>query len=190
LWVAGGFPACLVASSLGGIAEHISSMLDSAGYTERRWFGINARGLAVITRLEQVEADGTPKRDRWSPEFPDAGSLRVLEYLKETFIPISGYYRVFIFAATDLAFTQGGDEPTLEMVSRWMGSGSASIPEEWGDLPIRPRLSFGAYLYEFSSRSSDVAPGFIGSDRARTTAADHLRKTGVFTLLAQGAPHG
>jgi hypothetical protein len=168
--------------TLGEAAQRIDGTFRDAGYEDQHWYPLGvgyAHGFAVTTRLERTE-EGKAAAERWSPLYPEASTLRWLEYATKMQLPARGRYRVFLVAFTDLPFrpiahqAPRSNEQTL-MAMRGMPAMK---------LPATHRVSLGyrvgVYVYEYASASPDGEGAFVASDPL--AALVHVEKSGLEPL--------
>jgi len=172
------------AATFGDAVKQIAQGLDGAGYSETRWYPIGvdfAHGFAIATRLERIEDDGAPARDRWSAVYEDASNLRWLEGARDPRLPGAGRFRVFLVAFTDLPFGKRGYAP------RWNDETLMDAPQ----MPpmhfpaarhVSSRFRVDAFVYEYAASSTDERGLFVGSDD-RVAAATHVRAAGLTALV-------
>src|SRR3546814_19568128 len=90
------------AANLGAVAERLSDALHAAGYVSPAFYSAPG-GYALVARLEQIEAAGTPKPVpmRWSTELPSGDILSLRDYFSALFSAPQRHYRVIVFVAPD-----------------------------------------------------------------------------------------
>ncbi len=175
-----------------GVASRLAAALDEAGYTDRKWYLVhtdaNLAGFVVTTRLEQIDSTGVarPGAERWSSKFPSSDGLSFFRYVKELIIPVSGHYRMLLFAVTSLPTTSAGASPALTQVEDWLKQGSADIPTELRAFNYSPSEGVAMYVYEFSSRSADEPAVFVDTSESTLTASAHFNTSGLASALTQG----
>lgn len=92
------FANCL---TLSDVNEILINALDNCGYERKSYFSY-PNGFVLVTQLEQIDRDETPKSDqfRWSisnaPAFENGFSL--VEYFRLLLNARAGYYRCFGFS--------------------------------------------------------------------------------------------
>ncbi|ABL65580.1 hypothetical protein Cpha266_1558 [Chlorobium phaeobacteroides DSM 266] len=162
--------------------DHIlSSALDQCGYSECSYYAVPG-GFAVVTRIEQINSDGTPKRgdSRWSVKTPPISPFSDFpQYLEVLFKGNPGYYRVIVFIFTPYGFTQGAKGPSREAVEGWFSKGFNVLPVEEGKLLYTKDHRCTAMIYEFkkiSKQAIQIIPG-------RLTGKAHLERSRVWLLL-------
>ncbi|HZP10667.1 hypothetical protein [Methyloceanibacter sp.] len=179
-------PDNLLASyhTVGEVTSAILNALEQSGYVERSFFETKPGGVALVTRLERINDDGTPSAaaERW----PDIGeqyrsSQSLIDFLEGLFYVDPGHYRVIVFVLQDMPFAQSATSVTATEARAWLTSGANVLP---AGIAARP---FGgangghctALIYEFASDGSKVH--VVDS---RLTGKQHLDKAGLLTSLA------
>jgi hypothetical protein len=140
-------------------------------------------GFALATRLEQIDSDGTPKRDpqRWSSAMPEQPVASLGDYLRVLFSAPSGDYRVIVFVVSNRTFATGGAAATNAQAQAWVGGGAEHLP-----LTVRRQRLDGdthasALIYQFRKRGvSDPAVTLQSSD---APASRQLERTGITAAL-------
>jgi len=162
--------------------DHIlTSALDRCGYSDCSYYAVPG-GFAVVTRIEQINSDGTPKRgdSRWSVKTPPISPFSDFpQYLKVLFKGNPGYYRVIVFIFTPYGFTQGAKGPSREVVEGWFSGGFNVLPEEAGALLYTKAHRCTALIYEFKKTAKQatlIIPGSI-------TGKAHLERSRLWSVL-------
>jgi hypothetical protein len=174
------------ATSVGGVAEQLASVLQHAGYPLPSVYPIGAHwehGFALTTRLEKIHDDGTPlQADRWSDRFRKPASLLWLSGSGEPRLPGPGHYRAWLIALTDLSASGFTTRPP-----RWdertvmAGSGLPSDPFPV-TRPVPPGARIVVYAYEYRADDLDGMGELVAADDGQVTAAAQLRAAGLAGL--------
>jgi hypothetical protein len=137
--------------SLGEIADQIGKALDSARYFERSFFAVPG-GFAMVTRLEQINSDGTSKAEseRWVTDLPSWGKFSLPEYLRALFTARPGYYRIIVFIVSPEPFAQTSNRISEEEAIAWLTEGANKLPVNLARLKFTDEYSCTALIYEFS----------------------------------------
>jgi hypothetical protein len=168
--------------TLGEVDARLRVGLEGAGYVERSYYSVPG-GFAMVTRLEQIEADGRPKAgsDRWAP---DPGPLRPFTlrgYLRALLGANPGYFRILVLVVTPERFYQDETTVTREEAQRWLTSGFNDLPAELARLPADDQIRVTGLIYEFLvptvGEAADIAiPG-------RLTGPTHIQRSGILDHL-------
>jgi hypothetical protein len=145
--------------TLGDVADRISAALDSAGYFERSYFAAPG-GFAMVTRLERINSDGTPKQDEAERWTVDASPMRRFvpgDYLLALFTAPSGYYRIIVFVASSQPFAQSEAEVGRSEASAWLSAGLNTLPESIAQAEYTARHRVTALIYEFEQPGRQAA---------------------------------
>ncbi len=92
---------------IGDVEHAIEQALEQTGYVERAFFHTPS-GIAMVTRLERIQPDGTSMtNDRW-PISPSRYELQVglMTFLRGLFFVPPGHYRLIVFIMQDKPFNQ------------------------------------------------------------------------------------
>ncbi len=164
--------------TVGQVADTIVSALERTGYVERSFFRTQADGVALVTRLEGINDDGTALTagKRW-PTLQDSKDL--MSAVRGLFFVDRGLYRVIVFILQDRPFVQSPDSVSGEQARTWLRTGANMLPAEVAN------RSFGqgecsVLIYEFASDGTAVRR--IDS---RLTGREHLEKAGVLAYLGR-----
>jgi hypothetical protein len=81
--------------------------LARSGHYEISYYSV-PDGFALVSRLEQIETDGSPKSSptRRDTRERDIGSFSLRTYLRALFLAAPGYYRLVVFVVTPHPFSQ------------------------------------------------------------------------------------
>jgi len=165
-------------ASLGDVDLLLSSALENNGYFEKGYLAV-PHGFALVTRIEQIDEDGTSKRPpaRWSlnpvPEFSLGG------YLARLFTANPGLYRVIVFVVTDIPFAQSHKQITAEEEVGWLHGSLNTLPSVIRRQAYTSGVSCTALIYEFE-RQAQHPPLLVSG---RLDAHAHLVKSGLWSAL-------
>jgi hypothetical protein len=179
-------PDRLLASyhTVGDVVGAIIEALEQGGYVERSFFQTKAGGVALVTRLERINDDGTSSAEtqRWpNTGDPYGSSDSLFQFLQGLFYVDPGHYRVIVFVLQDLPFSQSSTDVTAGEARAWLTRGANVLPPD-----IAARSFAGAHctalIYEFASDGTKVHVV-----ESRLTGKEHLEKAGL--LAALGTTH-
>jgi len=171
---------------LADVDTRINNALDASGYVERSYYAVPG-GFALVTRLEKINSDGTPKlgADRWASE---VGPLRLYPfdvdaYIKALFTSNPGFFRIIVFIVTPHPFTQTDEIVNRQDAISWLHRGSNKLPYELGIQPYTYQYSCTVLIYEFEKiagkqAASTVLPG-------KLSGKTHLEKSKLWLGLNQ-----
>ena len=166
--------------TVGEVTDAILSALETNGYVERSFFRTQDGGVALVTRLERINEDGSSVADteRWPTKDQNhASSKSLYDFLHGLFFVDPGRYRVIVFVLQDLPFSQSSEEITANEARAWLRSGANVLPPQIATRPLGGAQST-ALIYEFASDGKDVR--VVESD---LTGKNHLEKAGVLAEL-------
>jgi hypothetical protein len=165
-----------------GDAEHaIEAALERTGYVERAFFR-TPDGIAMVTRLERIQADGTPIGDpRWAIS-PSTYELQVglMTFLRGLFFVPPGHYRLIVFIIQNSPFNQSEDKLSKDEARKMMSKGANVLPADIAQQPFTGHCT--VLIYEFDNDGKAVH-----LVESRLTGKQHLEKAGLLTAL--GAPN-
>ena len=171
------------AAKLGEVDEILATALTKVGH-DRTYFVVPG-GFAMVTRLEQIEPDGTPKgeTDRWNAEVSPLREFSVEAYLRALFSARRGYFRVLVFIVTDRSLTSSGRRAiNSDTIKAWRQRGCDSIPRETAQVPYEAsRHRVIALIYEFEKLETQQV--FVEQGRLRVQT--HLEKLGLIQALEE-----
>jgi hypothetical protein len=170
-----------VALTNGQVEGKIRQALDAQGYVERSYYAV-PEGFAIVTRLEQFEADGTSKQPpaRWAASVGPLRKFSLGEYLAALFEATPGYYRVIVFIVTPIPFAQADAKVSQEQAARWLNSGANVLPRPVADCPYTPEHICTALIYEFQQPDRKERAKFVDSG---LPAREHLIKAKIWDRL-------
>lgn len=173
---------------VGDIAARVQAALTAAGYSETSSYSV-PDGFVIVTRLEQIERDGTAKcgAERWNVEAPGQDDSFFLKVLKGMAGATSGNYRLFIFVVSTDDRAPTAVEPSYGDAKLWFLRGSAALSAETASRPVTAGHRMSVLVYEFEAITKQKvlarAPGLL-------TCEDHLVKAGLWQGLATLASGG
>jgi hypothetical protein len=164
------------------IDQKITEALEKNGYYESTYYAVPA-GFALVTRMEQIESDGTPKQEqeRWVLGLQPLTRFSLAEYLKALFGVRPGYYRIIVFVITPYVFEQSEIEITAEEAKAWFRKGMNKLPTPIGNIDFSQEHACTALIYEFE-RASETKEPTIRSN-GRIPGRIHLKKAGIWEVL-------
>lgn len=166
--------------TVGDVAAAILAALEQNGYVERSFFRTPQKGVALVTRLERIDDDGSPSAEpgRWpAAAQPHESTRSLLDFLHGLFFVDPGHYRVIVFVLQDLPFSQSADTIAATQAQAWLVSGANILP------PVIAAIPFGGghvtvLIYEFASDGTKVQVV-----TSQLTGKQHLEKAGVLAIL-------
>ncbi len=138
------------AANLGDTAERLSRALRAAGYESPAFYSAPG-GYAMAARLEQIEADGTPRPVpmRWSAALPQREVFSLGDYFKALFSAPEGHYRVIVFVVSDRPFATSDTGTSREEADAWLHGGLNVLPAAIAGLPLTAGHACTALIYQF-----------------------------------------
>ncbi|MEM0986252.1 MAG: hypothetical protein AAGJ32_08400 [Pseudomonadota bacterium] len=169
-------------ASLEDVAERIESGLDAAGYVERAFYSIGCDGFAVVTRLEQIDADGAPVpgAERFEP-VDDQEPFSLARYLSQLFYAPPGFYRQITFVVTTKPVRGDGSETTEAELDALLEAGADALPDVFSAAPFTQRHDVTALIYEFRADGDQDAEALIPG---RIPGQSHLDISGISAALS------
>jgi hypothetical protein len=167
---------------LSDVDRKLAAALDSGDYSERSYYAV-PDGFALVTRLEQIEADGTPKKspDRWTLQVRPLGKFSLSAYLKALFKATPGFYRIIVFVVTSQSFSQTTTAVSREDAVLWISSGLNTLPVALGEHEFSDEHRCTALIYEFKQPGSGASARLdLPSDLPGRT---HLEKARLWDAL-------
>lgn len=148
--------------SLGDVDELLTRALDKAGYAERSYFSV-ANGFALVTRLEQVDANGFPLAGsaRWATQVEPLSRFSLNQYLKDLLGTTPGYFRVVVFIITDQPFAEKGvlpNKPNKDDTVGWLHQGVNRLPTSTAKMHYTQQHDCTVLIYEFETSSHWASP--------------------------------
>jgi Putative peptidoglycan binding domain len=162
--------------------DAILTALETTGYVERSFFRTEPGGIALVTRLERIEADGSPAHPgRWASAestYPSAQDL--INFLRGLFFVKKGHYRLIIFVIQETPFVLSQKSMPEPEARALIGKGANTLPMATAKRSFKDNHCT-ALIYEFSSDGKSVE--FLAE--SPLTGKQHLDKAGVLSLLAK-----
>ncbi len=170
-------------AKLGDVADHMVSALAEVGYSEKSFYAVPG-GFALVTRLEQIELDGTPLPEpgRWSQAPPPSKIFSLGAFFGSLFNAPVGNYRVIAFIVTDQPFVTDG-EVSAEEMEGFLAGGLSWLPEVIRARDFTAGHVGTALIYQFRKVGLYGEP-VLHPDGAPTAQAQ-LDRTGIFSSLRQ-----
>ncbi|HET9166971.1 MAG TPA: hypothetical protein VFP11_13315 [Candidatus Angelobacter sp.] len=167
--------------ALADVNARLIAALGTNGYMERSYYSA-PDGFALVTRLEQIEADGRPKsgQQRWTIGSMSFHEFSLRDYLRALFTANSGHYRVIVFILSDVPFSQAKETVTSEQAGGWLRAGMNTLPASIGAKSYSSRHDCTVLIYEFD-KEEGKAPQIDMSSALGARA--HLQGSGVWRSL-------
>jgi hypothetical protein len=167
---------------VGEVVDFLLQALRRNGYVDRSFFRTELGGVALVTRLERINDDGSSvaELERWTPlgSTPgDLGPAALYRFLRGLFFVDPGHYRIIVFILHDLPFPQSPKRITGKEAQEWLSSGFNILPPEVAKRPFGDGHCT-VLVYEFASDGNQVR-----LVESRLTGRDHLAKAGLLSLL-------
>ena len=165
--------------------QRITEALEQNGYYERRYYAV-PEGFALVTRMEQIESDGTSKQgpQRWTLQPPLYAEFSITAYFAALLRGMPGYYRVIVFVVTPFPFEQSTAKVTPNEIEEWYSGGLNRLPPSIGNLEFSHEgYACTALIYEFE-RPPEVDEPRIRLP-GRIPGRIHLVKAGIWEKLQE-----
>ena len=167
------------------IDQRLGAALAAGGYAEKKYFAV-PDGFAVVTRLEQINADGTPKEgnERWAPEIGPLRNFSLSEYIASLFRAPVGYYRIIVFIVTPHPFSEANHSVSRDEAADWLRSGLNVLPDSIAQRRYDQGFACTALVYEFQQ------PGGSGMQTvimhpSNISASSHLEQSGIWDAFGR-----
>jgi TolB-like protein len=149
-----------------------------AGHYEISYYSV-PDGFAVVSRLEQIEVDGSPKPPpaRWQKRVTQLELFSLKKYLQALFVAPPGYYRLIVFVVSPHQFSQSPSIISRDIAESWLRFGGNKLPEKLAQQPYTDQYVCTALIYEFEK--SDKYEVALLIQPSRLDAKTHLMKSGI-----------
>ena len=163
--------------TIGDFTDALLSALETNGYVERSFYRTRQDGVALVTRLERINENGTPMAEatRW-PAHEDS-DISLYDLLRGLFYVDPGRYRVIVFVLQIPPFMQSPETVTPDEARDWLSGGANILPPSVAALTIAA-AECTALIYEFASDGARVRAVSSG-----LTGKGHLDKAGLIAAL-------
>lgn len=170
--------------TLGDVNSLIITALQKIGYTEFSYFAV-PKGYALVTRLEKINEDGSPKRglERWETNRDAPYYFSLERYLRTLFTANKGFYRIVVFTVSPNILIEGKDKISEKEALDWLRTGGVSLPAELAKIPFSEKYNCAALIYEFEQIGPKTEVKFLSPGRLPTHL--HLEATGFYQALGE-----
>ena len=176
--------------SLLEVGERLERGLKAAGYSDFSYFQTftDRPGFALVTQMERIEDDGSPKSGttRFLP--PGEGEYFSLRrYLASLVSEPVGYYRVIFFLVADETIDSTNAPMSGSLADAYITTGEIRLPREFGTFEFTRKHNIDVYVYEFQKKGDNelslVPP-------VRVSADVHVARSGIAQGIARTARAG
>jgi len=173
------------------VDQRLSKALVACGYGEKSYFSAGPDtlmapdGFAMVMRLEQINADGTPKegQDRWATDLGPLQTFSLRAYLRALFTANPGHYRIIVFIVTPHAFSQADTTVSRDEAMGWLIEGQNRLDPLIGALAYSPAYQTTALIYEFEQPRRGEEADFVVS--SLLIGRVHLEQADLINALGQ-----
>jgi|GEM_PF-2874012 len=170
--------------TFGVVNETIVECLDESGYvsSKRQYYAV-PNGYALVTRLEKINEDGSPRAgaERWEAKVKSTfKEFSILDYLKALVIGEEANFRVLVFMITDIPLTQSDEITEMDTAKSWLKKGMNALPDELAALEFTPQHKVNLLLYEFTQHESGKATLL---QESRVGIEEQMVNTGIDELI-------
>jgi hypothetical protein len=164
------------------IANALESAFQTAGYVERSYYAV-PQGFALVSQLEQINSDGTPKDAtfRWQTTIAPPKVFSISSYFHALLGATPGDYRVVVFIVTPAAFATKPGAPGFQQSQDWLTGGLNKLPDPIRGWPFTADTAVTALIYEFEQASRDASA--IERLPSGLTGQMHLQAAGLWAAL-------
>lgn len=163
------------------VAQKLESALGIAGFETWKYSSV-PHGFALVTQIEQILPDGTPRGERFRADLPSLSDLSFVEFLIALARAPSGYYRVIVFVVTDTPFSRGDTTPTESEARRWLDAGLNKLPASIGEMIYDEDYRTTALIYQFKKLSKQPAT-FVSP--SLSSGRTHLERAHIWDALTR-----
>lgn len=156
--------------------------LETAGY-EYSFYRIKDSGLAVVTRLEKMNENGTSAQgeERYSTQQNRQHAFNIRDYFTSLFFARPGYYRLIVFMLCPYTVTQTNHGITKSTADTIFSNGADRPEEEILQYAFSQRYQCTVLIYQFIKPNQvDSAKEF---DPSALTCQQHLEKSNIWPQL-------
>ena len=173
-----------VETKLSDVAERLEAALEAAQFETWRFSSV-PRGFALVTQLEQIKPDGTPRSgtERFRTDLPSLSNMTFVEFLKALAKAPPGHYRVIVFIVSDVPFSSTDQKPTQIDAQQWLMVGLNQLPKAVGRAAYGEGYRTTALIYEFRKLSKDEPATFVA--KSAESGKTHLEKAGIWDGLTR-----
>ena len=141
------------------------------------------QGFALVSQLEQINSDGTPKDAtfRWTTTIAAPRVFSVSSYFHALLGATPGNYRVVVFIVTPASLTTKPNTPGFQQAQDWLTGGANKLPNPIRDWPFTADSACTALIYEFEQASRDA--NAIERLPSALTGQMHLQAAGLWAAL-------
>jgi hypothetical protein len=158
----------------------LSGAFEKCGYGEKSYYAV-PDGFAIASRIEQINADGSFSRNRWSLESQVMSTFSIEGYLRALFGAREGHFRVVVFVVTNHPFQQTEERVSSDQAQEWVRKGLNELPRRIGAQDFTDDYACTALIYEFKALGGGQA-AFV--EPSEITAQMHLEKSGLRAALS------
>jgi hypothetical protein len=154
------------------VAQRLTSALARAGYVEFTFYRV-PNGFSLISRFEQIQADGKPAPGgaRYPP--PDGRTpLSFEQYLASLFVAPVGHYRQIVFVATNAPFVANGKSMSADVANQLLRNGANELPATFNRMLFGPDYAMTPLIYEYQ-KSGRNGP-MVHMQTSPLTSQSHL----------------
>lgn len=162
--------------TIGAVTDQITRALETSGYVERRYYTLPVTGIALVTRLEHFNEDGSPANERWASV--ESNQFNLYRYLRGLYFTDPGHYRVIVFLISQDLPSRSAKQISINDTKEWLGYGLDDIPAGIASQTYKAGHTL-AYIYDFVS-----SDGRFTIDREPPPAQEQLKRAGVLTALS------
>lgn len=170
-------------STFADVDARITEALTAAGYDERAYYGL-PNGFAVVTGLEQVDANGySMQAGRWVSHLTPMSmtDFSLGNYLAALFGAPKGYYRTFVFLVTSDLVVQSGTPVSQAEAGNWVIEGANKLPDSLKALSYTKDHTCTVYVYEFIQSGMGAQANL--DIPSSITGRQHLERAGLWNIL-------
>ena len=171
--------------NLGDVDQKLRAALEAAGYVKTRYYAV-PDGFALVTRLEQINDDGTPKEgeERWIAEVQPVSVFELFEWVRAVIEGIPGRFRVVVFVVSPHPMPEGDAVVSQEEAMDWIENGGLEqLPPPIAERPYIESYETIALIYEFYQPYIHAEVEF--QDPSVLEGQLHLEKAGIWSPLDQ-----
>ncbi len=158
--------------TLGDVFDRLEHVMRQAEMYSWSAYAIHDDGFALITQLENIDKNGTPKpgKDRWDIKSESKKPLSIADYIAALLKSEPGRYRVIVFTVTHRNLETSSSEATPEYMRDLLRQGSDILPPKLRNKNIQALTRGLVFVYEFERDESTAR--FL--DNSRLQVIDHL----------------